>query len=59
MLDELGSDAELEVDGGVDAETAQRVVKAGANVLVAGSAIFGASEGIGPAIVRLRTASGV
>ena len=57
MLDDLGSDANLEVDGGIDAATAPRVVRAGANVLVAGSAIFGASEGIGTAIERLRTAS--
>ena len=32
---------ELEVDGGIDADTAPRVIEAGANVLVAGSAIFG------------------
>jgi ribulose-phosphate 3-epimerase len=56
-LDELGSDANLEVDGGVDAATTPRVVKAGANVLVAGSAIFGASEGIASAIARMRAAS--
>jgi ribulose-phosphate 3-epimerase len=56
-LDELGSDANLEVDGGVDAATTPRVVKAGANVLVAGSAIFGASEGIATAIARMRAAS--
>ncbi len=33
-------DIELEVDGGINAETAPAVVEAGANVLVAGSAIF-------------------
>lgn len=32
---------ELEVDGGIDAQTAPRTVQAGANVLVAGTAIFG------------------
>jgi ribulose-phosphate 3-epimerase len=31
---------ELEVDGGVNAETARKVIAAGANVLVAGSAVF-------------------
>jgi ribulose-phosphate 3-epimerase len=31
---------ELEVDGGVNAETAPKVIAAGANVLVAGSAVF-------------------
>jgi len=41
-LDQRGLDTELEVDGGIDEETAPLVVRAGARVLVAGSAIFGA-----------------
>ncbi|MFC7442391.1 ribulose-phosphate 3-epimerase [Laceyella putida] len=42
LLTERGlSHVEVEVDGGVNAETAAQVVKAGANVLVAGSAVFG------------------
>jgi ribulose-phosphate 3-epimerase len=57
MLDQLGSHADLEVDGGIDEETTPLVVEAGANVLVAGSAIFGAAEGIGSAIARIRAAS--
>jgi ribulose-phosphate 3-epimerase len=57
MLDEIGSPAELEVDGGIDPETAPRVVEAGAQVLVAGSAIFHADEGIAEAIRRLRVAA--
>ncbi len=40
-LDRRGLDAELEVDGGIDENTAQIVVNAGARVLVVGSAIFG------------------
>jgi ribulose-phosphate 3-epimerase len=40
-LDRRGLDAELEVDGGIDEETAPLVVAAGARVLVAGSAVFG------------------
>jgi len=40
-LDRGGWPAELEVDGGIDEETAPLVVHAGARVLVAGSAIFG------------------
>ncbi|HIC88327.1 MAG TPA: zinc-ribbon domain-containing protein, partial [Anaerolineae bacterium] len=36
------SDAELEVDGGIGPQTAERVVAAGATMLVAGKAIFGA-----------------
>ncbi|MBT3358435.1 MAG: ribulose-phosphate 3-epimerase [Rhodospirillales bacterium] len=35
---------ELEVDGGVDTNTAGKVVKAGANVLVAGNAVFSADD---------------
>jgi ribulose-phosphate 3-epimerase len=54
VLNELGSQAELEVDGGINLETAPRAVEAGADVLVAGTAIFQAAEGIGGAIARLR-----
>jgi len=57
MLDELGSEAELEVDGGIDEETTPLVVKAGATVLVAGSAIFGAEGELADAIARIRKAS--
>lgn len=39
-LDAIGSDAYLEVDGGIKASNARAVVEAGATVLVAGSAIF-------------------
>ena len=53
MLTEAGSQAELEVDGGIDPETAPLVVKAGANVLVMGSAIF-AAGGITSAMARIR-----
>jgi ribulose-phosphate 3-epimerase len=40
MLDRAGNSAPVEIDGGIDAETAPRVVAAGARILVAGSAIF-------------------
>lgn len=40
-IDEQGLPVDLEVDGGIDLETAPRAAAAGANVLVAGSAIFG------------------
>ena len=58
MLDRLGSQAELEVDGGIDAHTAPAVVAAGATVLVAGTAIFQTEGGIAAAVQRLREASG-
>jgi ribulose-phosphate 3-epimerase len=41
LLDERGSRAAIEVDGGIDPVTAPRVVAAGAAILVAGNAIFG------------------
>ena len=44
-LDEIGSEAELQVDGGVTAHNARELVAAGATNLVAGSAIFGAEGG--------------
>jgi ribulose-phosphate 3-epimerase len=48
MIDHAKLDIDLEVDGGIDAETAPLAVEAGARVLVAGSAIFGAAEGWPP-----------
>ncbi len=39
-IEKSNSDCELEVDGGIDPETAPLVKRAGANVLVAGSAVF-------------------
>ncbi|HIC93710.1 MAG TPA: ribulose-phosphate 3-epimerase, partial [Anaerolineae bacterium] len=54
MLDERGLQCELEVDGGINAETAPQAVAAGANVLVAGEAIFGAEGGIAEAMRRIR-----
>jgi ribulose-phosphate 3-epimerase len=56
-LDQLARHVELEVDGGVDAKTAPLVVDAGADVLVAGSAVFGASDGIAAAMERLKQAA--
>jgi ribulose-phosphate 3-epimerase len=57
MLDSAGSNAELEVDGGIGPETAERAVAAGATVLVAGTSIFQATEGIKPAIEAIREAA--
>jgi ribulose-phosphate 3-epimerase len=53
-LDERGLTCELEVDGGISAETAPRAVAAGARVLVAGSAIFNRKESVREAMDRLR-----
>ena len=56
MINQVKSGCDLEVDGGIDAETAPLAVAAGANVLVAGTAIFGESEGVAAAMERLRAA---
>jgi ribulose-phosphate 3-epimerase len=48
---------DIEVDGGINAQTAERVVRAGANVLVAGSAIFVPSGSVSDAVRRLRRAA--
>jgi ribulose-phosphate 3-epimerase len=44
LLERQGSRAAVEVDGGIDASNAARVVAAGADILVAGNAIFGAAD---------------
>ncbi len=51
----LAAQIEIEVDGGINADIAPRVVEAGANVLVAGSAIFHQKESVAQAMQRLRT----
>jgi ribulose-phosphate 3-epimerase len=53
-LDEKGLAAELEVDGGINAAVAPRVVRAGARVLVAGAAVFNSEETVNEALGRLR-----
>ncbi len=45
MLDARNPDCDLEVDGGIDAVTAPKVVEAGARVLVAGTSVFGHQQG--------------
>jgi ribulose-phosphate 3-epimerase len=58
MLDEIGSIAEVEVDGGVNADTVRSVVEAGATVLVAGSAIFNAQATVAENIQLLKERCG-
>ena len=59
MIDRIKPGCDLEVDGGVDVATAPLAVAAGANVLVAGSAIFNDGEGVTVAMKRLRAAAQV
>lgn len=54
LLDRSRPSVELEVDGGIDAETAPKVVAAGARVLVAGTAIFRHPQGIAAGIQALQ-----
>jgi ribulose-phosphate 3-epimerase len=57
MIDRIKPECDLAVDGGIDATSAPLVIDAGANVLVAGSSIFGSSEGVAAAMKRLRAAA--
>ena len=57
MIDRIKPGCELEVDGGIDATTARLVVAAGADVLVAGTAIFNNGEGVAEAMKRLQAAT--
>ena len=55
MIDETGRPIDLEVDGGVNADTAREAIAAGADVLVAGTAVFqGGPEAYAQNIARLR-----
>jgi ribulose-phosphate 3-epimerase len=57
-LHALAPDLEIEVDGGIDAHTAPLAVKAGATVLVAGTAVYGHPKGVAGGIQVLRDALG-
>lgn len=55
LIDRTGSRAALEVDGGVKVENAARIIQAGADILVSGSAIFSSSD-YGSTIKAMRQA---
>jgi len=57
-LDRRGLVAELEVDGGINAEIAPRVVAAGARVLVAGAAVFDSGQTVEKALKKIRASLG-
>lgn len=52
--DASGREIEIEVDGGIDPETAPRVAEAGATVLVAGNYVFTGADSIAAAVASLR-----
>jgi len=55
MVERMKLNCEVEVDGGVDEETAPLAAEAGADVFVAGSSVFGNKAGVTAAMDRLRT----
>ena len=58
LIDRRNGRCELEVDGGIDAETARLSVGAGANVLVAGTSIFGVKNGPRIAVAEMANITG-
>ncbi len=54
LIDTANPACDLEVDGGIDAHTAPLATRAGANVLVVGTALFRNPQGIAAAIAELR-----
>lgn len=56
LLQEIGSEAVIQVDGGIDARTIAPAYAAGARDFVAGTAVFGHAGGIGAGIASLREA---
>jgi len=59
MVAQRGFRCDIEVDGGIHEETVPRVVKAGANLLVAGSAVYNQKENVAMALSRLRNATSI
>ena len=56
MIEQMNPECELEVDGGIDKATAPMAVAAGANVLVAGTSVFGTGKDVLAAMESLREA---
>ena len=56
MIGQINPDCELGVDGGIDEATAPMAAAAGANVLVAGTCVFGTDQGVAAAMESLRDA---
>ena len=57
LMDEMAPLADLEVDGGIDVHNIADVVQSGANVIVAGSAVFNQRAPVGENLARLRAAA--
>ena len=59
MIKHRGLHCDIEVDGGISEKTVPLVVQAGANLLVAGSAVYNGKESVEQAITKLRNATTV
>jgi ribulose-phosphate 3-epimerase len=59
ILDDRQLRVELEVDGGITTNIAPKVAEAGADVLVAGAAIFGSKQGAAKALQEMKKAIGL
>ena len=57
MIRESGRQIHLEIDGGIDRKTVYEAVRAGANMMVAGTSVFRAPDGMEAAIKGLHDAS--
>jgi len=57
MITDRGLDVDIEVDGGIERQSAPRCVRAGANVLIAGTSVFGTGGTIRENIARLRASA--
>jgi ribulose-phosphate 3-epimerase len=56
MIEQTGKEIDLSIDGGINTQTAPTVVKAGATILVAGSAVFNTTQSVAENIAILRHA---
>jgi len=59
VLSKRGLSCDVEVDGGIHEKTVPQVVNAGANLLVAGSAVYNQKESVAAALSRLRNATAI
>ncbi len=58
LLDEMGSPADIEIDGGVKVGNVAQCVAAGANILVCGSSVYNAEKSVAESLAELRRAAG-
>ena len=57
LIDQLGADIDIEVDGGINSETIGAAISAGASVAIAGTCVFQHEDGIAAGMAELRRAA--